>query len=245
MRGGTPLDVPLLAVRSGSVRSAALLGAGSWRWRTLPDDLDDLRGTYDALIDRLVRWTTAARDRRPVRVRPDRTRFGERDRVTFTGQVYGEDLTPIDDARVVVSVRAPGGDVERTTMRSLGNGRYVADLGVQPPGAYAFTAEATRAGGTLGTDRGAFAVGQLAVEFREPGADLGLMRQVARRSGGSVVGLDTLDAFVRSLRQSGVLADRPLVREDETPLLDLWGFLVAAIVLLTIEWVWRKRLGMV
>ena len=245
-RGGTVLDVPLLALRqNGPVRSAALLGAGSWRWRTLPDDLDDLRGAYAGLVDRLVRWTTATRDRRPVRVRPDRALFGERDRVTFTGQVYGESLAPIDDARLELSVRAPGGGVERATMRPLGNGRYVADLGVRPPGSYTFTAEATRGGARLGTDRGTFGVGRLAAEFREPGADPALMRQVALRSGGAVVGLDSLGAFVRGLRQSGALADRPLVREDETPLLDFWWLLAVALGLLTVEWVWRKRTGMV
>lgn len=244
-RGGTMLDVPLLVVRSSGVRSAALLGAGTWRWRTLPDDLDDLRGVYPALVDRLVRWTTAARDRRPVRVRPDRARFGERDRVTFTGQVYGENLEPIDDARIALTIRAPDGSTERSTLRPLGNGRYVADLGVRPPGGYTFSAVAERGGATLGDDSGSFAVGQLAVEFRTPGADLGLMRQVARRSGGAEVGLDTLGAFVQGLRQSGVLADRPLVREDETPLLDLWPFLLAIVALLTTEWIWRKRLGMV
>ena len=110
-------------------------------------------------------------------------------------------------------------------MRSLGNGRYAADLGVRPPGTYTFTAAATSGGAALGDDRGSFGVGRLAAEFREPGADPALMRQLATRSGGLVVGLDTLGAFVAGLRDRGDLADRPLVREDETPLLDLWPLL--------------------
>lgn len=245
-RGGAALDVPLLAVRqSGDVRSAALLGTGTWRWRTLPDDLDDLRGVYGALLDNLVRWTTATRDRRPVRVRPDRALFGERDRVTFTGQVYGESLAPVDDASLALAVRAPDGSVTRETMRPVGNGRYVADLGVRPPGTYTFTAEATLGGARLGDDRGTFGVGRLAAEFREPGADPALMRQVAVRSGGQVVGLDTLGAFVEGLRQRGALDDRPLVREDETPLLAMPWLLALAVALLAAEWVFRKRVGMV
>ena len=244
-RGATAIDVPLLAVRqSGQVRTAALLGAGSWRWRTLPDDLADLRPAYPALVDRLVRWTTAARDRRPVRVRADRTLFGERERVTFTGQVYGEDVAPIEDAAVAITLRGSGAPT-RIAMRPVGNGRYVADAGVRPAGSYTFTAEATRGAAALGQDRGTFGVGALAAEFREPGADLGLMRQVAFRSGGAPVGLDTLGAFVRSLRTSGRLADRPFTREDETPLLTLPWLLAVAIALLAVEWVLRKRFGMV
>ena len=244
-RGGAALDVPLVAVRSGRRRAAAVLGAGTWRWRTLPDDLADLRGVYGRLLDNLVRWTTAPQDRRRVRVRADRARFGERDRVTFTGQVYGESLEPIDDARLVLTVRTPGGDAVRETMRSIGNGRYAADLGVRPAGSYAFAAEATRGGAALGSDRGTFSVGQLAAEFREPGADPALLRQVAARSGGAVVGLDTLGAFVAGLRERGALADRPLVREDETPLVGLPWLLATVVALLTAEWVLRKRAGMV
>ena len=71
------------------------------------------------------------------------------------------------------------------------------------------------------------------------------MRQVALRSGGAVVGLDTLGAFVRGLREAGALEDRPLVREDATPLLGMWPLLLLALTLLTVEWVWRKRIGMV
>lgn len=244
-RGGAVLDAPLLAVRqSGSVRTAALLGAGTWRWRTLPDDLADLRPAYPGLLDRLVRWTTAARDRRPVRVRADRALFGERERVTFTGQVYGEDFAPIEDAAITLTLRGPGGSAS-LTMRPVGNGRYQADAGVRPAGSYTFTAEANRGGTSLDQDRGTFGVGALAVEFREPGADVGLMRQIAVRSGGSPVPLDSLGAFVRGLRTSGQLADRPFIREDATALLTLPWLLALAVGLLATEWIARKRFGMV
>ena len=245
-RGVAATDAPLLALRqSGSLRSAALLGAGTWRWRTLPEDLADLAPAYPALLDGLVRWTTATRDRRPVRVRADRRAFAERERVTFTGQVYGENLTPVADARIEITVTPPGGRAVKTAMRPIGNGRYVADIGAQPPGAYRFSATASADGASLGTDAGSFSVGETAAEFRAPGADPGLMRQVATRSGGRAVPLDSLGAFVRELRETGALAPRALVREDELPLLTVGWLLAVALALLTIEWVLRKRAGLV
>jgi hypothetical protein len=179
-----------------------------------------------------------------VRVRADRALFGERERVTFTGQVYGEDFVPIEDAAISLTLRGPGG-TSTLAMRPVGNGRYLADAGIRPTGSYTFLADATRSGASLGQDRGTFGVGALAVEFREPGADVGLMRQVALRSGGSSVPLDSLGDFIRSLRTSGQLADRPFVREDATPLLSLPWLLVLAVALLASEWVARKRFGMV
>ena len=241
----TARDAPLLVVRqSEAVRTAALLGAGTWRWRTLPDGLTDLAPVYPALVDRLVRWSTAPRDRRPVRVRADRALFGEREPVTFTGQVYTAELVPVADADVRITVRGPGG-TRVVPMRALGAGRYAADAGALPPGAYTFTAEATRGGAGLGSDRGTFGVGRVAAEFREPGADVNAMRQIARRSGGALVGLDTLGAFVRGLRARGALADAPFARRDATPVLGLPWLLGAILALLTAEWVVRKRGGMV
>lgn len=245
-RGSASLDTPLIAVRqTGALRSATILGAGTWRWRTLPADLADLRPAFANLMDGLVRWTTATRDRRPVRVRADRRAFAERERVTFTGQVYGENLAPVADARIEIAVTGPGGQATKAAMRPIGSGRYVADIGAQPPGAYRFSATATADGSTLGTDAGTFSVGQTAAEFRAPGADPSLMRQVALRSGGRVVPLDSLGAFVRGLRASGSLAPRVLTRDDAFPILALPWLLGIALALLTVEWVLRKRAGLV
>lgn len=245
-RGGVALDAPLLAVRAGGgTRTAALLGAGSWRWATLPADLGALDGFYDGLVDNLLRWVTAREDRRPVRVRPTNALFGEREPVTFSGQVYDESLEPVENADVRVTVTAPDGTQTPLTMRPLGNGRYALDAGALPEGAYTYTAVAERAGQRLGDDRGAFAVGALALEFREPGADAALMRQLALRSGGRVVPIAEVPALPARLAEEGRFEARPVEQERETPLLHLPFLLGLVVVTLTAEWFVRKRSGMV
>lgn len=244
-RGGRTFSDPVVAIRqSGAVRSAAILGTGIWRWRTLPPDLDALSPVLSGLTSGMVRWTTAARDRRPVRIRADRSLFDSRERVTLSGEVYTEALQPVEDAEVAVTIRGAGRTLT-VPMRPVGNGRYVADAGALPPGSYAVEGTASRGGEALGTDRALFGVGEVGVEFREPGADVSLMRLLAERSGGETVPLDSLGPWLQSLRQSGGLAARPVERVEETPLLSLWWLLALCVGLLTVEWVARKRLGMV
>ena len=243
--GGAQLAAPLLAVRqSGRIRSAAVLGAGIWRWRTLPPDLDAFSGVLPSLLAGTVRWTTAVRDRRPVRLRADRALFDSRERVTLSAEVYAESLEPVADADVALTIRG-GGRTSSLAMRALGNGRYAADAGALTAGSYTAEAVATRGGVRLGSDRATFGVGEVGAEFREPGADLALLRAVAERSGGERVGLDTLAGFVAALEARGALDARPVERVTETPLLALPWLLALAVGLLTAEWVWRKRLGMV
>ena len=243
---GIAFDDPLLLVRQrGRSRSAALLAAGTWRWLNLPADLAAVEDFYPGLVDNLLRWLTTREDDRPVRVRPVQPLLGEGEAVQFTGQVYDESLTPIPDASVEVRVTAPDGSASPFVMRPLGGGRYVLDAGTLPEGDYTFTATAEREGAALGEDRGAFAVGALAVEFRDTQADAALMRGLARRSGGTTVAPEDLPAFPARLAAEGRFEPRVVERETETELWEMAGWLALVIVLLSAEWVLRKRAGMV
>ncbi len=241
---GVALDDPMLVVRQrGGNRSAALLGAGTWRWRTLPEDLSDVEGFYPGLVQNLVRWLTTREDRRRVRVRPTADLFGEGEPVRFTGQVYDEALVPVPDASVEVVVTAPDGTRTPFPMRPVGNGRYELDAGALPAGDYTLSAEAERGGETLGADRGAFAVGALALEYRDLRADPALMREVARRSGGAAIPVEEIPAL--AARLDGRLAPRVVETERETELWRLAPLLALLVLLLAAEWVLRKRSGMV
>ncbi|MEM6784990.1 MAG: hypothetical protein AAF624_14815 [Bacteroidota bacterium] len=245
---GAVLDDPLLVVRRRSgIRSAALLGAGTWRWANLPEDLEDMAGFYPSLTENLLRWLTTRADRRPVRVRPTRDLYGEGETVTLTGQVYDEALVPVSDATVEVTVTAPDGTTTPHVMRALGSGRYALDLGARPSGTYRYTTSAslTSAGTVLGEDAGSFAVGALALEFQNPTADAALMRQLAQRSGGMVVPANDVGQLGTLLNQPGRFSPRAVETERETPLWHMPWWLAAIVGLLAIEWVLRKRSGMV
>ncbi len=242
---GIPLDDPLLLVRQrGRSRSAVLLAAGTWRWQNVPADLDAVAGFYPGLVENLLRWLTTREDDRPVRVRPVRSLFGQGEAVQFTGQVYDESLAPVPDASVGLRITAPDGTTSPFTMRAVGQGRYALDAGTLPEGDYSFAAEAERAGVALGEDRGAFAVGALALEFRDTQADAGLMRGLARRSGGAVIDPAELGELPARLAAHG-FGPRVVEQEHETELWHLAWLLGLVVALLAAEWVLRKRAGMV
>lgn len=243
---GVALDDPLLVVRSRSGRrSAALLGAGTWRWLTLPDDLDALEPYWPGLLTNLVQWLTTRVDDRLVRVRPVRDTFGGGEPVQLTGQVYDESLNPVDDASVEVQMTTPEGTRYPYTMEAVGSGRYVLDVGTLPEGAYTFEATAQRGDVTVGADEGAFAVGRLTLEYKETRADAALMRQIAARSGGTAYAPSSVEALAPQLQASAAFVPLTLEQERETDLRRLYVFLAVVLACLTLEWFLRKRAGMV
>ena len=243
---GVELNDPMLVIRNrAGHRTAALLGAGSWRWANLPEDLQAVAPAWPGLLNNTVEWVTTREDDRPVRVEPVRETFAGNERVSFTGQVYNESMNPVDDASVEVNVRAPDGTRYPYAMNAVGNGRYVVDIGTLPEGRYEYTATAARDGASLGTDQGQFAVGALTLEFRNTRANAALMRQIAQRSGGSFLTIEQADALPVRLARSESFATKTITNERDVKLWHTTGFLIAIIVLLAAEWVLRKRLGMV
>lgn len=242
------LDDPLLATRRRSAhRSAALLGANAWRWRTLPAEADATEapgGLWPSLFQGLVRWLTTAEDDRPVRVAPVRTAFGGDEAVAFNGQVYDESRQPVSDASLQLELIRPDGTRFPYVMESAGHGRYVAEVGRLPAGTYRYEARATSEADTLGTDRGAFAVGGLTLEYRETRADAALMQQIAARSGGVALPADSTGLLAARLAGSGSLTPHVVERPRERRLWQMPALLAVALLLLAAEWVLRKRSGM-
>ena len=243
--GGVSNMGPLLVVRTrDGVRTAALLGAGTWRWQNLPEDLADGDGWWPTLLDNLVQWLLAPEDDRRVRVEPVWAAFAGGEEVQFAGQVYNESLRGVEGATVALRVAAPDGTQFPYTMSDLGNGRYAADIGTLPEGSYMYEARAMRGDVLMGSDAGAFTVGALVLEYTDMRADAPLLRQIANRSGGQFLPADDVGALAAVLRADSAFAPR-ITAETRERALWQWPLLLAAILtLLTTEWVLRKRIGL-
>lgn len=238
------VDTPLLVVRSRSGnRTAALLGAGTWRWQNLPEDLADLENLWPELFSNLIRWLSAREDDRRVRIEPVRELFDGQQPVEFTGQVYDESLEPVSDALIQLRIRTEEGSPQTFNMEPLGNGRYTFNAGILPTGNYRYIASASRGEQTVGDDSGSFVVGETAIEFKELQADIPSLRQTASRSGGQFIAEDRLSSLASVLQDRLVAQTRQM--RSQLRLWHLPGFLIAVILLLALEWVLRKRAGMV
>lgn len=243
---GVSLDDPVFGVtRTASSRSAALLAHGFWKWNNAPEDLQKESDIFKGIFTNTIQWLLATDDNRLVRVQPAESEYAEGESIIFGGEVYDETLRPVSDAALSIQLTAPDGQLYPFEMASLGNGRYSWDIGGLPSGAYSYSATAVRNDVEIGTDEGAFTVGTRTLEFRNTRADFALMSQIAERSGGKLLSSNDLDQL-RSLIQA-----QPGFESVATTILSqirLWQklpFLLIILCLLTLEWFFRKRSGMV
>ena len=243
---GVALGDPLFVVaRVGQTKSAAFLAHGFWQWTNVPEDLEPESATFKAVLENTIQWLYATDDNRLVRVEPSEQEYAEGEIVVLKGEVYDETLRPVSDAALSVQMTSPDGQVFPYEMSSVGNGRYSLDVGSLPAGSYEYTATAARNELILGEDTGFFSIGTRTLEFRNTKADFALMAQIAARSGGAVIAPEDVTNVLNQLESIVDLSSTSRLVNAQSRLWQKVPFLFLIMVLLTAEWFFRKRFGMV
>ncbi|TLY32953.1 MAG: VWA domain-containing protein [Ignavibacteria bacterium] len=239
-----PLGEPLMLTRNlNGQKSCAITGHGIWRWRLLVQDNTETGKFFPMLMGNAVRWLTTKEDQKRVRIAPVKEAFTTADPAEFTGQVYDEQLRPVENAEVVVELER---DRERSrfSLNAVGNGRYEGAIEGLAEGDYVYRGSATVGGTSLGEDRGKFSVGQVNVEFLQTRMNKPLLEQIAYQTGGKYYDIDRAEELARDLATGAKLGPKETVTTSEIELWN-WHYLAALVILLfAVEWFLRKRSGM-
>jgi uncharacterized membrane protein len=233
--GGTkPL---LIAQRYGNGRSMVFSGEAAWRWRMLMPATDT---THELVWRQIARWVAGGSTER-VEIPANAVALpGTTENIRVV--VRDEEFTPVGNAEVALRVTAPGGE-ERTMPAALtdpAEGRYTAAVRFDQPGVFRVVADVRRGGEPLGTATRAVLVGGVDIELSEPALNESLLRRIADTSGGRYVRAEESSSI------AGAIADID-VGNRPTELRDLWhnGYsLLAIIILLGLEWLLRRRVGL-
>lgn len=153
---------------------------------------------------------------------------------------------PVTDAEFSIIVEGPQPGQKRTVLPQRASSDFAASFTeTREPGEYRVTAEARKAGQMLGAGATArFLVFEQDLELFNPAADTDLLDEIAQQTGGQLVPPEKLRDFLQNRLKSGNL--RPEVRKiTSIPLWDNWPIIVLFTSLMTLEWIVRKRNGLV
>jgi hypothetical protein len=234
----TPSGVvlPVVAVqRFGRGRSMVFAGEASWRWKMLQSSTDR---SYEFFWRQALRWlTTEAPD--PVSLTlPAEIESG--DSMTIELDTRDRSFEPVPDAAVSATITAPGGETRPVPLRPGGKGKFVAAEAPDNAGLYRVHAEAKRGAVSLGAADRWFYVGGSDREFADPRLNEGLLRRLARESGGKYVRAADAGQIISALRSS---APRTVEPERRDLWHEPWAFALV-IGLLAGEWVLRRHWGL-
>jgi hypothetical protein len=157
----------------------------------------------------------------------------------------GPDKRPLADAGFTIEVLGPKQPDQRWPVvpQRTGADTTARFTDTRQPGEYKVRVEGAHNGQPLGGAQMRFMVYEQDLELHNPAADLALLEEISKITGGTAVPPEQLGKLLKSLIKSGL---NPEVKKvSRTTLWDNAWLMLLFVVLMTIEWFWRKSRGLV
>ncbi|MDA0836856.1 MAG: glutamine amidotransferase [Planctomycetota bacterium] len=239
----------MLAVQHyGKGRSMAFMPDTTAGWG---EDFEELFGEtgdnryYKKFWKNAIRWLAAYRINVPnqlVTIQTDSTLYERGQNARIEVSVLNNRYEPSRDSEVDLEVKSPSGELIRRKLAPdlSQDGIYPWELPVNESGLYQLVSRARDAKGLIGEDRAVFAVQQSTAEFRDYALNRSLLTSFAALTHGKYYSVAEISKIPGDL----TAASRNTVK---TEISDIWDhplIYLVLLALLTVEWIVRKKQGL-
>lgn len=235
-------SIPLLAARNiGSQRSIAFIGKDIWRWKLSSNTSQSTK--FDQFVLTTFKWLFASAQKDNFNIRTNKKFFAVNENVDLFAELYDENLSPVSDAQISVEVQN-GPDKSTLLMDQLGNGLYEGHFIPSQKGDYTFTGTANAKNMSNLQCHGRFNTGENQAELAELRSDYQFLAGMSRVSDGAFFPQDSVDGYFSWLHQQDAKLTQYKPQISEIVLWNNPWSLILIILLLSLEWFFRKRAGM-
>jgi hypothetical protein len=237
--------VPAFAYQVVGKGRVALLSAGPlWRWKFLSDG----NSMYDQMVSKLLDVLSRGEDTERFVISSKKNVYDSGEALTVTAELFDEKMQPVTGApvRVEIARLEKGGgetplDIVSMQREGSDNPRFRVDLPPLAAGDYRLRGAADLPGRTVSSETVDITVSNVSVEFQRVAQDRDNLMGIAAQTGGAYANIEGAEALVRHIRQE----TRSVESTAEISLrTSPWVFAVV-LLLLSAEWLIRKRIGMV
>ncbi|NND77781.1 MAG: VWA domain-containing protein [Flavobacteriales bacterium] len=221
-------------------KNGFVVGEGFWKWR-LFDQLENGDHDFsDNIMQKTVQFLSARKDKRLFRVY-GKNEFKENEAILMDAELYNESYEAINDPDVEITFKNENDATFNFTFSKTENG-YRLNAGTLPAGEYNYTAK-TELNDQVLTSSGRISVLQVLAEVSNTTADHQLLYNLANNSNGKMYYPDQLEELKQEILARKEIVPVSYTRQKLSELIDLkWPFFLI-LLLLSIEWFFRKRHG--
>ena len=230
---------PILSIqRYGKGRTAALATASTWRWQLLRDS-KDMR--HERFWSQLVRWLVSSTPNN-VNINLDDNLYSPGDEVTIRINVFDEDFVPLDFIEVKGTITDPFGSVNDISFRPdlSEDGEYLSSYIPLEQGVYVINVEALRDGQVIGKHYQSFLSRTSKDEFFNATLKRKFLENLVEANNGvyyTPSEFENIPVNVQTRKTS-----TSIYRNEY--LWDMPILFILALIVLSIEWIYRRRKGL-
>ncbi len=242
MVGKVETDLPLISFYNVEESKVCLIaGEGIWRWKLHDFMKNENDNHFKEILQKTVQYISVKEDKSNFRIN-HKKKFLENEDVVFDAELYNDSYELFNKSEVSMKLTNEKGKVFNFLFEPT-NERYHLNCGFLAPGSYLYHAQTTMGSKKI-EKKGKFVVEEMNLEGISSKSDMFVMKQLASSTGGAFYFFNENNKWVSNI----------LNREDIKPLehsaVELkelihqkWLFF-CIILLLTVEWVVRKRYGL-
>jgi hypothetical protein len=219
-------------------KSAVFLGEGLWKWKLRNYAEKKNTDAFNELINKTAQYLSIKSDKSFFRVSAPKI-VDENEQINFTAEVYNKTYELINDADVLMTLNSIDKKQFNYTFSKTANA-YKLNIGFLPAGEYNYQAK-VKVGNDVLTKSGTLVVKEIIAEKLNTVADHRLLFQLASRTGGKFYNWKNANEVSKDLTQNELIKPITFSATHTSPLIEYSFLLFLILVLLTIEWIIRKR----
>lgn len=238
---GFESENPLQIFWSKGKRKLALLtGEGLWKWRMYNFQSSGNHDLFNTFVSRSARYllTGTYDDRFNIQYR---NVYNETDLIEWDAQLYNQAYESVSDGQISLEITDLNGHVFPYQFSPETAGYHV-NLNYLTAGEYSFEAQAKMLDTVL-VEKGKFVVNAWNMEQSKINANNALLTRLAQTSGGEVFYPSQIDLLIKNLNSQPEFKPRASYQQKLINLIDIKWLVVILILLLSSEWILRKRNG--
>jgi hypothetical protein len=242
----TVLNEPLIIASTGSTqKTIAILGYGIYRWKLLGTAEERSKGqqsidVLEAFVDNSIRWLSISDNKKQVKVKTSKKRYYKGEKVIVEATVLDAQYQAIDNA----TVECVFNKSTKKSLSSIGGGLYRTTIDGFAVGDYSVVATASKPGSTIGSDNTSFIIDSLSIEQQALPMNVELLRSLAKQSGGQFYTSSTVGTMLKDIQNRQTYRTKPVVEKENIPLWKSLWLVLVSLTFFSIEWILRKRSGL-
>lgn len=221
-------------------RSAVLNGEGFWKWHFLLQNNQGISNGYQKFLLNILLWVNDRTKLKPVILNSEKNVVYLGEIVKIIGNIYDASFKPIRDGELIVQSKWNQQEFN-IDVDNDSTGNYLIKFVPPGEGKYTISAKGFKEGIELGSDFVELEVIPIEKEFIHIDQNVEFLKKIAAMGNGFYVDASDVDSLASAL----VEPDKTRLKDR---IIDVWYhpvLLILIILLITAEWIIRKRLGLV
>jgi hypothetical protein len=231
----------LLFSTDNGKKSAFLIGEGIYKWK-LGEALEGGgESVTNSFITKSVQYLSLKDDKRKFKAYTVKNTFDENENIIVNAILYNDSYVSINKPDVNLQVKNESGKVYNFLF-SRTEAAYQLDAGILPPGSYNYTAS-TNFGNKPYKAFGMFYVNNIVAEYQQTIANHRLLNTIANQSNGKMYMPADLLKIAKDIQSNEEIKTISYEDRKYEELINFKWIFVLIMLLLTLEWFFRKRNG--